>query len=146
MDAHGQATDDPAAVVEAGGSLLPVGGMDHGHKGYGMALLVEALTQGLSGLGRHHQPTGVVMNVFLQVIDPAAFGGAEAFVAETTWLADACRSNPPRPGVHKVRVPGEQAMVLQRQALALGVPLPLPVWDALAQCLRAAGLAVPTPV
>lgn len=132
-------------MVQGGGSLLPVGGLDHGHKGYGMALLVEALTQGLSGLGRSSQPTGVVMNVFLQVIDPAAFGGGEAFIAETTWLAEACRDNPPRPGVRKVRVPGEQAMVLQRTARAQGVPLPAVAMDALAECLRAAGLPVPSP-
>lgn len=146
LDAQGQATDDPAAVVEGGGSLLPVGGLDHGHKGYGMALLVEALTQGLSGLGRSSQPTGVVMNAFLQVIDPAAFGGNEAFITETTWLADACRDNPPRPGVRKVRVPGEQAMVLQRVARKQGVPLPEVAMDALAECLRAAGLPVPAPL
>jgi L-lactate dehydrogenase len=146
LDALGQATDDPVAVVEGGGSLLPVGGLDHGHKGYGMALLVEALTQGLSGLGRSSQPTGVVMNVFLQVIDPAAFGGSEAFITETTWLADACRDNPPRPGVRKVRVPGEQAMVLQREARKQGVPLPQSAMNALAECLRAAGLPVPAPL
>lgn len=144
LDAEGHATDDPAAAVDGGGSLLPVGGLDHGHKGYGMALLVEALTQGLSGLGRSSHPTGVVMNVFLQVIDPAAFGGSESFVSETTWLADACRNNPPRPGVHKVRLPGEQAMVLLRTARQRGVPLPPAAIDALADCLRTAGLSMPT--
>ncbi len=145
IDGQGQPTDDPAAVVQGGASLLPVGGIDHGHKGYGMALLVEALTQGLSGLGRSQRPTGVVMNVFLQVIDPAAFGGREAFIAESTWLADACRSNPPRPGVREVRVPGQQGMALQRAAREQGVALPAPVMAALAECLRAAGLRVPTP-
>lgn len=145
IDAQGRPTDDPAAVVQGGGSLLPVGGMDHGHKGYGMALLVEALTQGLSGLGRNRRPSGVVMNVFLQVIDPAAFGGADAFVTETTWLANACRSNPPRPGVRAVRMPGQQGMRLQREAREQGVPLPAPVMAALAECLRAAGLPVPAP-
>lgn len=110
-----------------------------------MALLGEALTQGLSGLGRHMQPSGVVMNVFLRVIDPAAFGGADAFVSESTWLAKACRANPPRPGVRKVRVPGELAMVLYRQAQQQGVALPAAVVEALAGCLQAAGLPVPTP-
>jgi len=146
IDAEGHATDDPVAAVQDGGSLLPVGGLDHGHKGYGMALLVEALTQGLSGLGRNSRPKGVVMNVFLQVIDPAAFGGTDAFVTETTWLADACRDNPPRPGVRKVRVPGEQAMVLHRAAQKHGVPLSAGTIAALADRLRAAGLPVPTPL
>lgn len=145
MDAQGLPTDDPAVAVQEGGSLLPVGGLDHGHKGYGMALLVEALTQGLSGLGRNSRPTGVLMNVFLQVIDPAAFGGVEAFVTESTWLTQACKSNPPRPGVHAVRVPGEQAVRLHRASKQHGVVLPDTVMNALAEHLSAAGLPVPTP-
>lgn len=145
MDAQGRATDDPQAMLSGGGSLLPIGGLDHGHKGYGLALLVEALTQGLSGLGRHTRPSGVVMNVFLQVMDPEAFGGAAAFVAESSFLAAACRANPPRPGVRQVRLPGEQAMVLYRTAEAQGVALPAAVADALATCLESAGLRLPTP-
>jgi LDH2 family malate/lactate/ureidoglycolate dehydrogenase len=123
MDASGHPTDDPSVAVMAGGTLLPVGGLDHGHKGYGLALLVEALTQGLSGLGRNLKPKGLLMNVYLQVIDPAAFGGASEFVQETTWLADACRSNPPRPGVAHVRVPGEQGCAERRMALERGVSI-----------------------
>ncbi|MBS0455403.1 MAG: Ldh family oxidoreductase [Proteobacteria bacterium] len=135
LDAQGLPTDDPAAAVSGGGSLLPIGGLDHGHKGYGLALLVEALTQGLSGLGRHSRPSGTLMNVFLQVIDPDAFGGRASFEAESTWLVEACRTNPPRPGVAKVRVPGEHAMSQQRIAQAQGVPLSRAVADALAACM-----------
>ncbi|MEJ8857560.1 Ldh family oxidoreductase [Variovorax robiniae] len=140
MDAQGYATDDPRVAVSGGGSLLPIGGLDHGHKGYGLALLVEALTQGLSGLGRHTRPSGTLMNVFLQVIDPDAFGGRASFEAESTWLTVACRSNPPRPGVSQVRVPGEHAMAQQRAAEELGVPLSPAIVDALAACMVGRGL------
>lgn len=143
LDADGHTTDDPAAMVSRGGTLPPVGGLDHGHKGYGMALLVEALTQGLSGLGRHQRPTGVVMNVFLQVIDPEAFGGSAAFIDESNWLAEACRSNPPRPGADRMRLPGEQALVRMRAARVQGVPLSAAIAEALLPCLQAAGLALP---
>ena len=36
-------------MLQDGGTLLPTGGLDHGQKGYGMALHAEALTQGLAG-------------------------------------------------------------------------------------------------
>ena len=49
MTAAGEATDDPN-VLKHGGSILPIGGLDHGHKGYALALLVEWLTQGLERL------------------------------------------------------------------------------------------------
>jgi len=104
LDSEGRPSIDPQ-VLSHGGSLMPVGGLDHGHKGYAMALLVEALTQGLCGVGRKDNLSGIVMNTFLQVIDPAALGGSSNYLDETTWLTDACHANPPRPGVDAVRVP-----------------------------------------
>jgi L-lactate dehydrogenase len=146
LDAEGNPTSDPAAVVSGGGSLLPVGGLDHGHKGYGMALLVEALTQGISGFGRSDKPAGMSVSVYVQVIDPSAFGGKDGFMRQTTWLADACKSNPPRPGVDKVRVPGERALVCKREALANGLPLSNPIVDGLRPYCEKFGLEMPPAV
>jgi len=146
MDADGLATDDPAVLMQGQGTLLPVGGLDHGHKGYAMALLVEALTQGLSGYGRRDQPTGIAMNTFLQVIDPTAFGGSQAFAAETDWLIEACRSNPPRPDIDRVRVPGDQAGRRKKEALSHGVPLSREIIDGLAPYAHAFGLTMPHPL
>ena len=47
-----------------------LGGLEYGHKGFGLALMVEALTQGLSGLGRKDTEKRWGGNVFLQVLDP----------------------------------------------------------------------------
>jgi LDH2 family malate/lactate/ureidoglycolate dehydrogenase len=143
MDAEGRPSDDPAVVIGGGGTLLPVGGLDHGHKGYGMALLAEALTQGLSGRGRADSPQGNSTSIFLQVIDPAAFGGQAAFTRQTGWLVDACRANPPLPGGPAVRVPGEQALMRQRLALSAGVALSHSVVQALQPLVEGAGLAWP---
>jgi LDH2 family malate/lactate/ureidoglycolate dehydrogenase len=146
LDAQGQPTDEPAAVVSGGGSLLPAGGLDHGHKGYGWALLAEALTQGLAGQGRADTPTGTHVSIFLQVIDPAAFAGRDAFTRQTGFLADACRSNPPRPGFPAVRLPGEAAQQRQLEAATQGVPLAEGIVSALRPWVEAAGLAWPAPV
>lgn len=143
MDALGQPTDDPAAVIGGGGSLLPTGGMDHGHKGYAMAILAEALTQGLSGYGRVDAPKNTAVGIYLQVTDPGAFAGHDAFVRQTDWLVDACRNNPPRPGVAKVRLPGEHALVRQREAHAQGVPLIDAVMEALRPLAAQVGLRLP---
>jgi L-lactate dehydrogenase len=142
MDKEGNATDDPKAVIEGGGSILPIGGIDHGHKGYGLGLIVEALTQGLSGLGRADPRMPGGSAIFLQVIDPTAFAGQDAFKRQTSWLVDACRSNPPRPGVERVRVPGDQAMGRKRAALANGVPLSAAIVNGLKPHLEKAGLAI----
>ncbi|MGH8678599.1 MAG: Ldh family oxidoreductase [Burkholderiales bacterium] len=38
IDAQGNASDDPAVLfADPPGALLPIGGLDHGHKGYALA-------------------------------------------------------------------------------------------------------------
>ncbi len=146
LDAEGRPTDDPAALfADPPGTLLPVGGVDHGHKGYGLALMVEALTQGLSGFGRAESPTGLGASVFVQVIDPAAFGGADAFRRETGWVAAACRDTPPVPGVDAVRLPGQRGLAGKRRALIDGVALYPGVLAALAPFAEKFGVTPPRP-
>ena len=124
VDGEGNPTDDPARVLaQPPGALLPMGGVDHGHKGFALALLVEALTSGLSGHGRADPPEGWTANVFLQVFDPRLFGGAEAFVRQTQHLAVKCRSVPPRPGFERVRLPGERGLARRAKQLEDGVEL-----------------------
>ena len=74
LDAEGRPTRDPRVLeqTEPRGSLLLLGGLEYGHKGFGLALMVEALTQGLSGLGRKDTEKRWGGNVFLQVLDPGS--------------------------------------------------------------------------
>lgn len=124
VTAKGEATADPGALMGSpAGALLPIGGVDHGHKGYALGLLVEALTGGLAGHGRADPSEGWTATVFLQVIDPALFGGKGDFLRQTTQLAETCRATPPRPGVESVRLPGERGLVRRDQQLARGVEL-----------------------
>ena len=52
LTADGLPTNDPLEVRERNGTVMPLGGMEYGHKGFGLALGIEALSQGLSGSGR----------------------------------------------------------------------------------------------
>jgi LDH2 family malate/lactate/ureidoglycolate dehydrogenase len=133
LDPAGHSTDDPAVIFsDPPGTLLPTGGTDHGHKGFGLALLIEALTQGLGGFGRADRPTGWGASVFVQVLDPSAFGGLAEFRRQTGWTASACRASPTIPGVDAVRLPGERGLERKRRALAEGVELYPGIMTALA--------------
>lgn len=147
QDAAGTPSNDPAALfTDPPGTLLPAGGLDHGQKGYALALMVEALTQGLGAHGRAEAPTGWGASVFVQVIDPAAFGGLAGFERETGWIAEACRQARPRPGVERVRLPGEAALARKREAEQSGASLYPGIMDSLAARAKSLGIAAPAPL
>ena len=63
------------------------------------------------------------MNTFVQVINPAAFGGDEAFTRQTSFFAASARQSPPVPGGPAVRTPGEAALKHKAEAEAHGLAL-----------------------
>ncbi len=133
IDNQGRATDDPAVLAEdPPGALLPLGGLDRGHKGFAMATMIEALTSGLPGYGRADGPTNWGAGVYLQIIDPEAFGGLEAFTHQTHWFAERCRGAAVPAGAAPVRMPGDGALARKRAAEANGVLLYPTILDSLA--------------
>ena len=146
LDAEGRATDDPAVVFqEPSGSILPLGGLDRGHKGFALGLLVEALTSGLCGFGRRDKPGRWGATVFLMMIDPEALGGRERFVEETSWIAKACLDGEPIECDNPVRLPGQSALAKKRRYLKDGVELEPGILPALEKWSAALGVAVPEP-
>lgn len=148
LDAAGRPTRDPRVLeqTEPRGSLMLLGGLEYGHKGFGLALMVEALTQGLSGLGRKDTEKRWGGNVFLQVLDPDAFTGRDAFLEQMDYLAERCRASAPlREGV-PVRLPGEQAERNIAAAREAGVPLAEPTVQRLAAMAERFGLVMPPPL
>lgn len=145
LDAQGAPTRDPRVLEHAQprGSLQLLGGTQAGHKGFGLALMIEAQSQGLSGHGRADAPQRWGSSTLVQVFDPEAFAGAPAFATQVEHLAQACHANPPIRSDQPVRLPGEQAARLHAQALREGLALEPATWAALAE--QAQRLAVPLP-
>ncbi|HZZ86979.1 MAG TPA: Ldh family oxidoreductase, partial [Caulobacteraceae bacterium] len=146
VDAGGRATDDPNVLkADPPGALLPAGGLDHGQKGYGLALMVEALTQGLSGHGRADGETEWGASVFVQAFNPALFGGAEAFTRQTGFIADLVHAAAPIDPNQPVRLPGEAALGRLREAETTGVALDPKILAGLAEAMGRYSVAAPTP-
>jgi LDH2 family malate/lactate/ureidoglycolate dehydrogenase len=142
LDADGRPTSDPGALwAERPGSILLLGGLDLGHKGFGLGLMVEALTAGLSGFGRSSAPAATNNAVFVLLLDPEAFAGRDFQLAEAGGLVEACRAAA-GPG-RAVRLPGERALAHRRHALREGLAVPEPLRAELLR--RAAGLGVAVP-
>jgi LDH2 family malate/lactate/ureidoglycolate dehydrogenase len=147
VDANGNPTNDPAVLfTEPKGAILPLGGLEFGHKGYALGLLVEALTGGLAGHGRADPKEGWAATVYLQILDPVAFGGRADFIRQTSWLAATCRENPPRPGFERVRLPGEAGLKRREEQLAKGVALHPAIMPALAAAAEKFGVRPPAAI
>lgn len=122
LDAEGNPTDDPTVLsAKPPGTILPLGGLEFGYKGFGFGLAVEALSLALSGYGRAGKPDAFGQSVFMQAIDPEAFAGREAFLREMDHLVAACRASRARPGAQPVRVPGERALAARAEQETNGV-------------------------
>tara|TARA_B100001741_G_C16552127_1_gene599968 strand:- start:1587 stop:2618 length:1032 start_codon:yes stop_codon:yes gene_type:complete len=122
LTAEGIPTNDPIEVREKGGTVLPIGGMEYGHKGFGLALGVEALSQGLSGFGRLDKPKNMNLSTIVQVIDAEFFSGLENFKNQMSYTINKAKLNKPVPG-KKIYIPGERAISRRTNALKIGIKL-----------------------
>ncbi|WP_312304150.1 Ldh family oxidoreductase [Pulveribacter sp.] len=133
VDAAGQPTCDPRAVLD-GGALLPFGG----HKGSALSMMVELLAAALTGgnfsfdfdwsghPGAQTPRTGEL----IIAIDPAKNAG-RSFAQRCNDLVDAMAD------AGQQRQPGQQRQRQRAQSLREGVPLPAATW---AELQRLAGV------
>lgn len=127
LDRAGNPTTDPHAAAE--GWLLPMGG----HKGFGLALLWDALAGVLSGsrfgpqVVRPAPDERTDVGHFMLALDVAAFGDPADFRARMDAVVRGIRETPPRPGGEEPRAPGARSAALRRRRLADGIPLPAAV-------------------
>jgi L-2-hydroxycarboxylate dehydrogenase (NAD+) len=144
VDARGDPATDPA-VTRAGGGLELLGGQVAGHKGYGLALMVDALGI-LAGNG-----SGIWQAVEAPVwsqgqwfaawridlfVDPAEF------LAEMGRVADYVRDTPSKPGA-PAHLPGHLRAARRAERRVKGIPLPADVVVDLQELTAETGVPLP---
>ena len=123
IDADGRPTRDPAAARR--GALLPFGG----YKGFGLALIVQAL--GLlasAGFGRE-QDDGYLFIVF----KPDLLVEPDAFKQQVSELIERVKATPRQSEMNEIRIPGERAFRSRERALREGIEIDRLVYEALAR-------------
>jgi L-lactate dehydrogenase len=83
--------------------------------------------------------------VFVQVLDPRAFGGLDAFKRQMDHMVNATHASKPRPGVERVRLPGEAGLRRLREQRARGVALYPTIMPKLAPWAEKLGVEAPGP-
>ena len=132
LDCEGQPTTDPNTLYgNPPGSILPMGGAQ-AYKGFGLSLMIEILTGALSGGVVAREPFYPKKGncVFMLLLDPAHFGGAEHFRSEVAQLCDYLRSCPRIPGCERILLPGDPERITLAQRSAQGITLDAENWSA----------------
>ena len=135
VDETGRSSTDPKRVLNAlanrlGGGLLPLGGEGEdlgGHKGYGLALMVDVLSGVLSGAATGLQVYADEQrpNVghFFMALDPAAFRPLDEFRRDMDRLARELKDSPKAHGQDRIYVHGEKSFARMEKYRQEGIPL-----------------------
>ena len=102
-----------------------------------------SLTGGLAAFGRADPKQGWGATVFVQLLDPEAFGGLAGEARQMDFIADACRRSAPRAGFSEVRLPGERALKVRAEQLRDGVKLHEGIMPQLVPWAEKLGVALP---
>jgi len=142
LDREGRPTSDPEALVEHHEGALTAFGR---HKGSGLAIICELFAGALSG-GRTIQPEhtrhGSILNNMVSVLmDPSAFGDADAIAREARAFGAYVKASPAAPGVDAVGLPGDPETAARGERAARGVPVEARTLDQIRAAATAVGLA-----
>ena len=151
IDGEGRACTDAGrmnASILSGemGGILPLGGEGEthgGHKGYGLAIMVEALTgvlaQGLTSpqmTGAHGDHT----SHFFLAFDPAMFGDPADIRARMSAYLQRLRDSERAPRQTRILTPGERAFETQARREREGIPVEANTLAELEQIARELGV------
>jgi LDH2 family malate/lactate/ureidoglycolate dehydrogenase len=141
IDKDGNPTTNPDDYF-AGGALMPLGGADGGHKGYGLGTMIDVFSGILTGLGWGEDPKARHNDGTLFIaINVAAFKPIEEFKAEVTDFARYLKSSRPAKGFKEVMYPGEIEWMTMQDRLKTGVPIEDDTWAAVSKLAASVGVS-----
>ena len=144
IDHEGDAVTDPSRFRDEDDTAVPpLGEAQFGHKGFGLAMMVEMMVGPLSGAGCTSADGGGG-GVMVLAIDIASFTDLETYENEVESLASWVCSARPLPGVKKVYCPGEIEEETRQRRLLEGIDVPDALWSELIQVAEQLGVAAPS--
>lgn len=143
FDRAGQTITDPGEFLR-GGLMAPLGYPLAPHKGFGLALWIDALSGVLSGAGFARGVAAGAPGNFLWALDVEAFLPRQEFLQRMDAQLDQIKQGERLPGVDELVVPGQRGERRHQELTARGVvPVAPAGWDVLAA--SCASLSVPLP-
>lgn len=142
IDAEGKSIHDPNDFDK--GAVLPLGGIQFGHKGYGLAMMIDVLAGGLSWAGCSRQsPTRGASGVLVMAINISSFIELNEFKKEVQGLIEWVKSSPTLSGFEEIYYPGEIEEVECERREREGIYIEDETWNRITEVARELGVTVP---
>lgn len=143
VDIEGNTVTDPATFLTGESAMLPLGGA-LGHKGYGLAMMIDAIAGGLSWAGcSSDEPTRGGSGYLALAIKIESFIDVDEYKKEVQRLIDWVKSSPTMPGVDQIYLPGEIEEKNRRKKEVTGIDIPDSIWRGIVEVADELGVAVP---
>ena len=142
IDQQGNDVTDAEQYRDTSTGVLPLGGRQFGHKGHGLAMMVEMLVGPLTHAGCTKEDGGGG-GVMVLAIDISAFTDLDSYTDEVEALAEWVCSARPLPGVDKIYAPGEIEEETRQQRMVSGIDLPEMVWEKIAEVADEMNVTMP---
>ncbi len=129
IDRAGKPLTDPKRAEE--GMLLPLGGMEAGYKGFGLAMIIGLIAGTLGGaaMGKdvvdfnHDDDSVTNTGQAIAAINVSAFGDVATFKAAVDTLVRDIRGSERIPGVDRITLPGERSAEARATRMRDGIPI-----------------------
>jgi hydroxycarboxylate dehydrogenase B len=141
VNAEGEYVTDGERYRDGSAGVLPLGGLQFGHKGHGLAMMVEMIVGPLSLAGCTKGEREGGNGVLILAIDIGAFTDLETYTAEVEAHVAWVGSARPLPGFSRVYAPGEIEEETRARRLQEGIAIPAPTWAEIAAVAEELGVA-----
>ena len=146
IDSIGQPVTDPNDFRERTDdtAVMPLGGFQFGHKGFGLGFMVDAIAGGLSWAGcTRDKPTRGGSGIVMIAIKIEDFIMLDVYLQEIEYMIEWVKSSARLPGTDEIYVPGEfEERNLETRAKD-GIPIEAPTWNALVEKATEFGVELP---
>ena len=124
LDGYGKPTNDPEKFyTEPLGSILPFGG----HKGFGLAFMIDILSGALTGGNSSHPDNDnahtVINNTLAIIIDTKKTVSENYFQNDINRLTKRIKASPKAENTNEILLPGEIEKNIKKERLINGIPL-----------------------
>jgi LDH2 family malate/lactate/ureidoglycolate dehydrogenase len=147
IDRAGKPLTDPKRAEE--GMLLPLGGMEAGYKGFGLAMIIGLIAGTLGGaaMGKevidfnHDDDSVTNTGQAIAAINVAAFGDVATFKAAVDTIVRDLHGSERIPGVDRITLPGERSEETRVARARDGIPIAPALMRGLDQLADELGIA-----